>query len=66
MRWKWRVRRLTPALFQVDFMAWNERERNFIPRGRMSLQKHEYIDLRQKMTPEEIIGDDAPVSTYYT
>ncbi|MFP3942978.1 MAG: hypothetical protein ACLFWF_03745 [Alphaproteobacteria bacterium] len=58
------MRRLTPAFFQVEFMAWNERERNFIPRGRMSLNKHEYIDLRQKMTPEEVIGDDIPATTY--
>lgn len=65
MRWKWRVRRLTPALFQVEFMGWSERERNFIPRGRMTLHKHEYIDLRGKMTPEEIIGDDLPTA-YYT
>jgi hypothetical protein len=64
LRWKWRVRRLTPALFQVEFLAWNEREGNFIPRGRMALQKQEYIDLRQKLTPEEIIGDDIPAMVY--
>lgn len=46
-------------------MGWSERERNFIPRGRMTLHKHEYIDLRGKMTPEEIIGDDLPTA-YYT
>lgn len=64
MRWKWRVRRITPALFQVDFFAWNDREANFVPRGRMSLHRNEYIDLRARLTPDEVIGDDVSETRY--